>query len=128
MAGALQLEAAAPALEAAYDFWTAFSWEWIMIGHCLYCSTLVPSFKDRFALHFLVRARDWARNCLRAARALLQQPQPVTRAHHLSFCTDNLPVGFWWRHAHVGAHHGARAVLRRGGANRAAAASSCRRA
>jgi hypothetical protein len=54
IAAASELELAVPLLEASYAFWKGLTWEWVMIGHCLYCASLVPSFKDRFALHFLV--------------------------------------------------------------------------
>lgn len=43
-------------LDATYGFWRTLDFTYLFIGHCLFCAMAVPQLRDRFMVHYIVRA------------------------------------------------------------------------
>eukprot|EP00195_Chlamydomonas_chlamydogama_P006970 CAMPEP_0202890708 /NCGR_PEP_ID=MMETSP1392-20130828/1028_1 /ASSEMBLY_ACC=CAM_ASM_000868 /TAXON_ID=225041 /ORGANISM="Chlamydomonas chlamydogama, Strain SAG 11-48b" /LENGTH=362 /DNA_ID=CAMNT_0049574327 /DNA_START=64 /DNA_END=1152 /DNA_ORIENTATION=- len=48
------LKVTLPSLRDIHAAWSSVPAYWALVGHCLFCATLAPEFKDRFIVHYWI--------------------------------------------------------------------------
>jgi hypothetical protein len=70
-----ELDALVLPLVDVYQFWKTLNFSVVFTGHCLFCASLAPQFKDKYLVHYLV--------CVLGPILKDLQTQPLTHNDHL---------------------------------------------